>query len=108
MLELNDADDDVVVVDSSVEVCVDDCSGSVPSVHTQSLFSFLRPATGVSGQVSLSDSDDESLLSPVCGDLIFSLLRPRCGSRRFAGEGGERNGDVDSTETDKLFWLRFR
>lgn len=110
ILEVNDVDDDdvVVVVDSSVKIC-DDCPGSVPNVQTQSLFSFLRPATGVSGQVSLSDSDDESLFSPVRGDLAvltFGLLRPLLGSRRLAGEVGEREGDEESDEIERLFMLR--
>lgn len=46
-----------------------------PSVHTHSLLLFLLPATGVSGQESLSDSEDESLLSPVCGDFVLDLIR---------------------------------
>jgi hypothetical protein len=42
--------------------------GSVPRVQRQSRVRFRRPATGVSGQVSLSSSeDDESRLSPVRG-----------------------------------------
>jgi hypothetical protein len=40
--------------------------GRGPSVHLQSRLRFLRPATGVSGAESLSDSE-ESRLSPVCG-----------------------------------------
>jgi hypothetical protein len=44
--------------------------GSGPSVHRQSLVRFRRPATGVSGAESLSSSEDEeSLFSPVRGDL---------------------------------------
>lgn len=78
----------------------------MPKVQTQSLFNFLRPATGVSGQVSLSDSDEESRLSPVCGERTFNLLRPLCGSRRFAGEDGDRSGDIESTE--RLLVLRLR
>jgi hypothetical protein len=43
--------------------------GNGPSVQRQSLVRFRRPATGVSGQVSLSSSDDEeSRFSPVRGD----------------------------------------
>lgn len=39
-----------------------------PSVHTHCLCRFLRPATGVAGQVSLSSSSDDSRFSPRCGD----------------------------------------
>lgn len=39
--------------------------GKLPSVQTHSRLLFLRPATGVSGQASLSDSEEESRLSPV-------------------------------------------
>jgi hypothetical protein len=42
-----------------------------PRVHLHCLCRFLRPATGVAGQLSLSSSD-ESRLSPVRGDLLFS------------------------------------
>jgi hypothetical protein len=43
--------------------------GNGPSVQRQSLVRFRRPATGVSGQVSLSSSEDEeSRFSPVRGD----------------------------------------
>lgn len=49
---------------SLVEADDDLSDGSGPSVHLQSRLRFLRPATGVSGAESLSDSE-ESLLSPV-------------------------------------------
>jgi hypothetical protein len=39
-----------------------------PRVHTHSRWRFLRPATGVAGQVSLSSSSDDSRFSPVRGD----------------------------------------
>lgn len=58
-----------LVVVSLVEEVEDDVSdGSGPNVHLQSRVRFRRPATGVSGHESLSDSD-ESRLSPVRGPL---------------------------------------
>lgn len=57
---------------SSLVVPLDDVDGealsdgSGPNVHFQSLLRFRRPAMGVSGQESLSDSD-ESRLSPARG-----------------------------------------
>ena len=48
--------------------------GSAPRVHVHSRTRFRRPATGVSGHLSLSDSSDESRLSPVCGPFSFSLV----------------------------------
>ena len=60
--------DEFVLVEvevGSLPIAVDcDCPGKVGRVHTHSRLLFLRPATGVSGHASLSDSDDESLLSP--------------------------------------------
>lgn len=53
---------------SLVDVEVDWSEGSGPRVQTQFLLRFRRPATGVSGQESLSDSD-ESRLSPIRGAL---------------------------------------
>lgn len=58
-VSLADTDEDEDVVLSE---------GSGPSVHRQSLLRLRRPATGVSGQESLSDSD-ESRLSPARGPL---------------------------------------
>lgn len=52
----------LVVVEDEVEAS----DGSAPRVHRQSRLRFRRPATGVSGQESLSDSE-ESRLSPVRG-----------------------------------------
>ena len=50
------------------DVDLSDDDGSGPSVQRQSLVRFRRPATGVSGQESLSSSDeDESRLSPMRG-----------------------------------------
>ncbi|KAH4470469.1 hypothetical protein HBH90_072200 [Parastagonospora nodorum] len=63
------------------------------SVHRQSRVLLRRPATGVSGQESLSSSEDEeSRLSPIrmgqsvldCGDLLFQR-----GAERHALLGGE-------------------
>jgi len=78
MLELNVVVVLVVLADSSVETLYessiveswteDGCPGNGAKVHTHSLRLFRRPATGVSGQASLSDSEDESRLSPVLGD----------------------------------------
>ena len=62
------------------------CPGKVPSVQTHSRLLFLRPATGVSGQASLSDSDEESRLSPVWALAFLGLMR--CGRRRL------RSGEV--------------
>lgn len=53
---------------SLADVEVDWPEGNGPSVQTQFLLRFRRPATGVSGQESLSDSD-ESRLSPIRGPL---------------------------------------
>jgi len=58
---------------ASVEVDDDDDDdedlSTGPSVHTHSLLRFRRPATGVSGAESLSESvsEDESRFSPVRG-----------------------------------------
>lgn len=59
-------------VSSSLELSL--CPLIGPSVQTHSRCFFLRPATGVSGQPSLSESD--SRLSPVRGDrrLILGLV----------------------------------
>lgn len=63
--------------DSSADVASsvgDEATG--PSVHTHSRCLFLLPATGVSGQESLSDSEsDESLLSPALGYFVLNLAR---------------------------------
>jgi hypothetical protein len=57
---------EAVLVEAEALLCdVANWLGSVPSVQTHSRLLFLRPATGVSGQASLSDSEDESRLSPV-------------------------------------------
>ena len=45
-----------------------------PRVHTQSRWRFLRPATGVAGQVSLSSSSEDSRFSPVRGDDFVPFL----------------------------------
>lgn len=55
-----------LVIASLAEDDVDLSEGSDPSVHLQSLLRFRRPATGVSGHESLSDSE-ESRLSPARG-----------------------------------------
>jgi hypothetical protein len=52
-----------LAVVSLVEDDVDLSALTGPNVHRQTLDLFRRPATGVSGQESLSDSE-ESLLSP--------------------------------------------
>lgn len=73
ILLLVDDDSSVVTLRvSSEDVC---WLGSGSKVHTHSLRRFRRPATGVSGQESLSDSDDESRFSPVRGECPFSLVR---------------------------------
>jgi hypothetical protein len=87
------------LVDSSAEVAYEsseDANGSGPSVHTHSLRRLRRPATGVSGTVSLSDSDEESRLSPVRGDrpLILALLS-LCGKRWAEGRCAGRVSDED-------------
>jgi hypothetical protein len=63
--EENDADSSVVEVESSVDGAV--WPGIDPNVQTHSRRLFLRPATGVSGQESPSESEDESRLSPALG-----------------------------------------
>lgn len=72
-----DVDDD----DDDGEMDLSDASG--PNVHLQSRLRFRRPATGVSGQESLSDSE-ESRLSPIRGPLGRGEL-----SRDENGEGRE-------------------
>jgi hypothetical protein len=52
-----------------------DARGKGPKVQTQSLRRLRRPATGVSGTASLSDSEEDSRLSPVWGDRPFVLAR---------------------------------
>lgn len=88
------------LVDSSVEVVSPDVvgPGSGPNVHTHSRLLFRRPATGVSGQVSLSDSEDESRLSPVWGDRALNFVRlSRWGNRMTVrgADGATSDEDVD-------------
>jgi hypothetical protein len=89
------------LADSSAEVVYDsseDANGSGPSVQTHSLRRLRRPATGVSGTVSLSDSDEESRLSPVWGDLTLSLVRLSLWGIRWAGGGRAGNGSDEDVE----------
>lgn len=111
---------ELAVSSSDVDICPD-CPGRDPSVHVHCRCFFRRPATGVSGQTSLSDSDDESLLSPTCGELVLDLgrwgsRRRRCGCDRADRLGlitvsesdpsvGCSNDRVDSMESDDEFRL---
>jgi hypothetical protein len=64
LLELSDSDEEE---DDAVEYgCLEESIG--PNVHTHSRRRLRRPATGVAGQESLSESEsEESLFSPVLG-----------------------------------------
>ena len=82
-----------------------------PSVHRHCRCRFLRPATGVLGQVSLSSSSDDSRFSPVCGELTsFSLALSGFSSVRvssfrsvvpvtYTGEGSSRVEIVDDEDS---------
>lgn len=111
MLEVKFVDDGLV--DSSAEVefvsSEDAVPGSGPKVHTHCLFRFLRPATGVSGHLSLSDSDDESRLSPARGERPFNRVRPnRCGNLSAGRSDKSVEGlELDSVDIDcELDWER--
>ena len=73
-----------------------------PRVQTHSRRRFRRPATGVSGQESLSDSDseEESRLSPTLGERNFSFDLPGRNDKRTADGGGEDNVDSLNDEED--------
>lgn len=78
----------VASLDDKDDVALSDGSG--PKVHFQSLLRFRRPATGVSGQESLSDSE-ESRLSPIRGPLGRGELsrEEKAELERVGGERGE-------------------
>jgi hypothetical protein len=77
--------------------------GRVPRVQRQSRVRFRRPATGVSGQVSLSSSEeDESRLSPARGCLGRGELS------RDVKEGAglsDRGGDSDRDKLEEALEL---
>lgn len=93
------------LLSSLVLVSLDnECFPIGPNVHTHSLRLFRRPATGVSGQESLSDSDDEeSRFSPVLGarDLGDSSDVDSVGELDCS-EGDEGIGDGDAAEEVEL------
>ena len=93
------------LLSSLVLVSLDnECFPIGPNVHTHSLRLFRRPATGVSGQESLSDSDDEeSRFSPVLGarDLGDSSDVDSVGELDCS-EGDEGIGDGDTAEDVEL------
>lgn len=93
------------LLSSLVLVSLDnECFPIGPNVHTHSLRLFRRPATGVSGQESLSDSDDEeSRFSPVLGarDLGDSSDVDSVGELDCS-EGDEGIGDGDAVEDVEL------
>lgn len=93
------------LLSSLVLVSLDnECFPIGPNVHTHSLRLFRRPATGVSGQESLSDSDDEeSRFSPVLGarDLGDSSDVDSVGELDCS-EGDEGIGDGDAAEDVEL------
>jgi hypothetical protein len=71
--------------------------GDVGSVHRQSRVLFLRPATGVSGHVSLSSSEEE--------ESRFSPVRGCFGRGELSAEENMRSGlvDIDSEVVDVSF-----
>lgn len=91
------------LLSSLVFVSLDnECFPIGPNVHTHSLRLFRRPATGVSGQESLSDSDDEeSRFSPVLGarDLGDSSDVDSVGELDCS-EGDEGIGDSDAADVE--------
>lgn len=93
------------LLSSLVLVSLDnECFPIGPNVHTHSLRLFRRPATGVSGQESLSDSDDEeSRFSPVLGarDLGDSSDVDSVGELDCS-EGDEGIGDGDAADDVEL------
>ena len=93
------------LLSSLVLVSLDnECFPIGPNVHTHSLRLFRRPATGVSGQESLSDSDDEeSRFSPVLGarDLGDSSDVDSVGELDCS-EADEGIGDGDAAEDVEL------
>jgi len=71
-----------------------------PRVQTHSRRRFRRPATGVSGQESLSDSEDESRLSPSLGERNFSLDLPGRNDNRAEDGVGDDNADSVNDDED--------
>ncbi|KAL1606766.1 hypothetical protein SLS60_004173 [Paraconiothyrium brasiliense] len=76
---------------------VDVSDGSGPSVHLQSLLRLRRPATGVSGQESLSDSE-ESRLSPARGPLGRGEVCNEANEEVDEDEGMDSEGDAVETD----------
>jgi hypothetical protein len=97
---------------ASIEGIADDWSappGRVigPSVHAHSISRrrLRRPATGVSGQVSLSSSEEESRFSPALGEWGLTRDLPiRCDSLRVVsgGGGGKATADSDSDNDEEV------
>jgi hypothetical protein len=72
--------------------------GRWPNVHFHSRVRFRRPATGVSGQASLSSSEDDSRLSPARGDFGRGEL-----SSDKKDKLGLSGGDGDSESDGSAF-----
>lgn len=93
------------LLSSLVLVSLDnECFPIGPSVHTHSLRLFRRPATGVSGQESLSDSDDEeSRFSPVLGARnLGDSSEVDSAGELDCSEGDEGIGDGDPADDVEL------
>lgn len=85
---------------SLVEADDDLSEGSGPNVHLQSRVRFRRPATGVSGAESLSDSD-ESRLSPARGPLgRGEASREEKADELDCSDGDATDGDDGMSEDD--------
>lgn len=88
---------------SLVEADDDDLSdGRGPKVHLQSLLRFRRPATGVSGAESLSDSE-ESRLSPTRGPRsLGELSRDEKADEVDWSDGDGMDGEEGTSDDDDV------
>jgi hypothetical protein len=81
-------------------VTEDEDLSSDPSVHFHSLLRFRRPATGVSGHESLSDSE-ESRFSPVrAPPTLGELSIDDCTEGLDCSDGEDGDGDEEGIDSD--------
>lgn len=89
-----------MVVSLVEDVVLPELDGSGPSVHLQSRVRFRRPATGVSGHESLSESE-ESRLSPARGAFGRGEFSKEANAdEEVCSEGESRAGDDDASDEE--------